>query len=78
MAINPMALMQLKERLSVFQQDHPKVFPFFSMLKEEGLQEGSVYELKVTMPDGKERVMNFRLNENDIETFRLLLKEKGD
>ena len=78
MAINPMALMQMKERLTTFQQDHPRVFPFFRMLKEEGLQEGSVYELKVTTPDGKEKIMNFRLNANDIETLQLLLKQQGN
>lgn len=72
MAINPMAMLQMKERLNIFQKDHPKVFPFFNMLREQGLQEGAVYELKVTLPDGSERVMNFRMNENDIETFRLL------
>ena len=76
MAINPMALMHLKERLSLFQQDHPRVFPFFNMLKEEGLQEGTVYEMKVTLPDGTQRVMNFRLNAHDIETIRLLMKEQ--
>lgn len=42
------------------------------MLRDQGLQEGAIYELKVTLPDGSERVMNFRMNENDIETFRLL------
>ena len=72
MAINPMAMLQMKERLSIFQKDHPRVFPFFNMLRDQGLQEGAIYELKVTLPDGSERVMNFRMNENDIETFRLL------
>ena len=40
-------------------------------------QEGAVYEMKVTLPDGTERIMNFRLNANDIETIRLLMKEQG-
>ena len=78
MAINPMAMLQMKERLNIFQKDHPKVFPFFNMLREKGLQEGAVYELKVTLPDGSERVMNFRMNENDIETFRLLGSQQGE
>ena len=64
--------MILQNQRKTFQKDHPRVFPFFNMLREEGLQEGSIYELKVTLPDGSERVMNFRMNENDIETFRLL------
>ena len=78
MAINPMAMLQMKERMNIFQKDHPKVFPFFNMLREQGLQEGAVYELKVTLPDGSERVMNFRMNENDIETFRLLGSQQGE
>ena len=78
MAFNPMAMLQMKERLNIFQKDHPKVFPFFNMLREQGLQEGAVYELKVTLPDGSERVMNFRMNENDIETFRLLGSQQGE
>ena len=78
MAIKPMAMLQMKERLNIFQKDHPKVFPFFNMLREQGLQEGAVYELKVTLPDGSERVMNFRMNENDIETFRLLGSQQGE
>jgi hypothetical protein len=48
------------------------------MLREQGLQEGAVYELKVTLPDDSERVMNFRMNENDIETFRLLSSQQGE
>ncbi len=74
MAINPMALLKIKERMTIFQQDHPKVGPFFSMLKGRALIEGAVYELKVTTPDGQEYVSNIRLTQNDIETIRLLSK----
>ena len=77
MAINPLALMKMKERVTLFRQDHPRVFPFFKMLKNEGLQEGTIFELKAKMPDGKERLMNFKLNGNDIETIQMLLKERG-
>ena len=77
MAINPMAMLQMKERLSIFQKDHPRVFPFFNMLQEEGLQEGSIYEVKVTLPDGRERVMNFKMNANDIETIRILTDQQS-
>ena len=74
MAINPMALLKIKERMTIFQQDHPKVGPFFGMLKGRALIEGAVYELKVTTPDGQEYVSNIRLTQNDIETIRLLSK----
>ena len=74
MAINPMVLLKMKERMAIFQQDHPKVGPFFSMLKSRAMIEGAIYELKVTSPDGKEYVSNIRLTANDIETIRMLSK----
>ncbi len=74
MAINPMMLMKMKERLSVFQQDHPKVFPFFTMLRDKAAVEGTVYELKVTTPEGESYVANIKLTANDLETIRMLMK----
>ena len=74
MAINPLSLMKLKDRLHLFRQEHPKVGPFFSMLREHAVAEGSVVELKVTTPEGEEYVTNIRLTANDVETIRLLRK----
>ena len=74
MAINPMALMKMKERLKQFNADHPKVAPFFRVLHNEAIKEGSILELKVTTPEGKDYVSNIRLNANDIETLRMLIK----
>ncbi|MBO5999567.1 MAG: hypothetical protein J6P87_07745 [Lachnospiraceae bacterium] len=75
MALNPLMLLKLKDRLSIFQKDHPRVFPFFSMIKDQALEEGTVYELKVTTPDGKSYVTNIKLNENDLESIRMMLNE---
>ncbi len=72
MAMNPIALLKMKERLGTFNQDHPKVRQFFHKIKEEGLPVGSILELKVTHPDGREEITNIRLTENDIETLRML------
>ncbi len=74
MAINPMALMKMKERMRLFNADHPKVGPFFKVLHEKALTEGTVLELKATTPDGQEYVSNIRLNANDIETLGILIK----
>ncbi len=74
MAINPMMLMKMKERLNVFQQDHPKVLPFFTMLRDKASEEGTVYELKVTTPDGQSYVANIKLTANDLETIQMLMK----
>ena len=58
----------------MFNQDHPKVGPFFQVLRDRALTEGAVLELKATTPDGKEYVSNIRLTANDIETLRMLSK----
>lgn len=78
MALNPMALMKLKSRLSLFRRDHPKVSPFLSKVKEEGLREGTVLEVRVLTPEGNKQAMNIRLNANDIETLQMLLSLRGN
>jgi len=76
MAFNPMAMLQMKERLNIFNQDHPRVMPFFNAVGSNALREGSVLELKVTTPEGKEYITNLRLNANDLETIDLLRKQQ--
>ncbi len=76
MAINPMALLQMKGRLEIFQKQHPKVRAFLHSLREDGLQPGTVLELKATLPDGRERITNIRLTEDDMETIQMLSKLK--
>ncbi|MBR2123352.1 MAG: hypothetical protein IJ930_10580 [Lachnospiraceae bacterium] len=75
MAINPLMLLKMKNRLNIFQKDHPRVFPFFNMIKDHALEEGTVYELKVTTPDGQTYVTNIKLNENDLESIRMMMNE---
>lgn len=76
MAMNPMLLLKVKDRLNIFRSEHPKVAPFFRMIREEGLEPGAVLELKVTMSDGRDHVTNIRLTENDIETLKMLSRHK--
>ena len=74
MAINPMQLMKLKERFEVFQTQHPKVLPFFKSLSGH-IAVGSGIELKVTDPDGGEKVCNIKVTEDDLETIKILSKQ---
>ena len=76
MAINPLMFMKIRERLGLFQREHPKVVPFFRMLGGRALEVGCVYELKVTTTDGEEHIANIKLTENDIETIRMLTNRK--
>ena len=77
MAVNPMALLKLKERFSIFTSQHPKVPLFFQHISEKGLEPGMVLELKVTDNEGNNYVTNMRLTPEDIETLKILRSIKG-
>ncbi len=66
-----MILNEIKKRLDLFKNDHPKVVPFLEMLKEKAAREGTVVEMRVTDPEGNEYVSNIRLTQNDVETIKL-------
>ncbi len=72
--MNPMSLLKIKERFTQFNADHPKVVPFFKTVGAHAMVPGSVFEIKVTDPEGKEYVSNIRLNENDIETIKTIME----
>lgn len=73
MAINPMKLMKLKDRLSLFKTEHQKALPFMRRLRDSGLEEGTILELSAEKPDGTKMTGNIRLTANDVETIRMLL-----
>ncbi len=73
MALNPMKLMKLKERLSLFKAEHQKAIPFMRRLRDSGLEEGTILELSAEKPDGTKMTGNIRLTANDVETIRMLL-----
>ena len=67
-------LMQAKKRLDLFKRDHPKMVKFVNKVYKEALKEGTIVEIKVTDPDGKEYAANMKITGNDIETVDMLLK----
>ena len=71
MAMNHIAMMQAAGRIKIFQEQYPKAIAFIQSISNGDLREGSVIELKVTTPEGKESVSNIRLTKEDIETFNL-------
>ena len=72
MALNPMEMMKLGERLRIFREQHPKVEGFISNQLLGGLQEGTVIEMKVTRTDGTSSICNFRVTADDLETLSIL------
>lgn len=72
MAINPMHLMKLKDRIGVFRNDHPKFISFIKMLGRSNVEEGTILEMKLKTPSGEEHTCNIRLTPEDVKTFRMI------
>ena len=77
MALNPMEMMKLGERLRIFREQHPRVLDFIQAVGRNNLQPGVILELRVTDLDGKVSVTNMRLTEEDIETIGIIKNLKG-
>jgi hypothetical protein len=72
MGFNPFEMKKYKERLDLFNAQHPKVGAFLAAVGSQGAEAGTVIEMKVTRPDGRELVSNIRLTEDDVETIHML------
>lgn len=70
--INPLDFFKVKAGLGKFSANHPKFFPFMKAVAEAGAREGTIVEMKVTTPEGKELETNLRLTDEDIELIRML------
>lgn len=71
MAVNPMDMMKISGMMRKFEENHPKIFSFFTATKDD-YQEGSVIEISVTKPGGEKKTANLRLNADDMEAIEML------
>ena len=69
--MDKMIMNEARNRINTFNSEHPKVMPFLEMLKKNAVEEGTVVEMRVTTPDGKEYVSNIRLTKTDVESIKL-------
>lgn len=65
--VNPGILLKIKSLKEIFALNHPKFPLFLQAVNKEMLLEGSIIEIKVSRPDGKEMNSNVKLNASDIE-----------
>lgn len=63
------SVMKIKSAWDTFTANHPKFMPFMQAVTKEGVGDGTVIEIKVTAPDGKEFNTNMRLTQSDMELF---------
>lgn len=67
--INPMKLLQLRPLVTKFQNDHPKFMQFIAAVGQSDLKEGTIVEISITDPDGKNLCSNIKLSKEDLELF---------
>lgn len=67
--INPMKLLQLKPLVTQFQNAHPKFMQFMAAVGQSGMKAGTVVEISITDPDGKNICTNIKLSKEDLELF---------
>ena len=75
--MNPMILLQIKEKIDIFREQHPKMRSFVHVIKQKAISVGSVIEIKVTSPDGQEYVSNIKVTENDVDLIRIITERGG-
>ena len=63
--------MKAKGRYHIFKKQHPKFLAFLGAVNAKMLEPGTVIDVKVTGPDGKEIETNLKLTPEDVETVRM-------
>ena len=67
MNLNQLAMLQkLKSGIDRFRANHPKFPLFLKAVSQDALKEGSVIEISVTTPEGKNYCSNVRQNADDL------------
>ena len=73
MNLNQLAMLQqLKSGIDRCRANHPKFPLFLKAVSQDALREGSVIEISVTTPEGKNYCSNVRLNADDMELMETL------
>lgn len=65
-------LQALKKHLKTFQKNHPKFQHFLGAVYKDALSEGSIIEISVSSPDGKNYVTNLKLKKDDLDFLQAL------
>ncbi len=73
MNFNQIAMIQkLKGCMEHFRLNHPKFPLFLNAISQDALMEGSVVEINVTTPEGKNYCSNLKLKQDDLEFIECL------
>ena len=72
----PLQLMQFKKYWDEFTARHPKFPLFLNAVASHGITEGSVIEIQIKRPDGKEFSTNLKVAKEDMDLFQTLKQVK--
>ena len=70
--MNPLQLMQFKKYWDEFTSRHPKFPLFLNAVSQNGITEGTIIEVQIKRPDGKEFTSNLKIAKEDMELFQKL------
>ncbi len=74
--MNPLDIMKFKSLWDNFTTRHPKFPMFLNAVLQTGVSEGTVFEIQVKNPDGKEYASNLKITREDLELFEKLKNMK--
>lgn len=77
MGMNPMALIKAKKSWDTFSKNHPRFPAFLQAVQSAGIKEGTVIEVSVTTPDGKNMMTNVKITASDMQAFEALKGLQG-
>lgn len=63
------SIMKIKGAWDNFTRNHPKFMPFMQAVGKEAIGDGTIIEVKVTSPDGREYTTNMKLTQSDMDLF---------
>lgn len=72
--INPAKLFKLKSAWKQFEKNHPRFPQFMDAVKNTGIEGGTIIEITITTPEGKNLSSNIKVTPSDKE----LLEELSD
>ncbi len=68
--VNPFDLMKVKGMWDAFLARHPKLAPFGQTVAANAIGPGSVIDIHVTSPDGRDYHYNMRVSQEDMDAVR--------
>lgn len=68
--MNPAKLLAFRKQWGEFEQRHPKFVMFLGAVIKNGVGEGSIIEMKITLPDGRVMESNMKVSAEDMEMLK--------